>query len=190
MPQTFEKGGITNNLAIAKVYWVLFMCQAVCQALCIDYLIKLPQQACELGFLFFPNKDEENKAKNLSAGKRCFLNSNSDLNSQCLGSIWILLETQEIETLRKLFQQPLEFMCFLFSALGLISYASQKSKMEVGKKGNLQLCFSLLLYFTAGNGFIIDGRTNTERQEKKQKQEWLKKINHQEINEQERRAEW
>lgn len=63
------------------------MCQAVCQALCIDYLIKLPQQACELGFLFFPNKDEENKSKNLSAGKRCFLNSNSDLNSQCLGSI-------------------------------------------------------------------------------------------------------
>ena len=66
----------------------------MCQALCIDCLIKFPQQAYKLGFNFFPpNKDGENKPKNLSAGKRCFLNSNSDLNFRCLGSNWILWDS-------------------------------------------------------------------------------------------------
>lgn len=63
------------------------MCQAVCQPLRIDYLIKSLQQAYELGSHFFPHNDKKNKAKNSSAGKRCILNSNSDLYSQCSCSI-------------------------------------------------------------------------------------------------------
>lgn len=46
------------------------MCQAVYQALSMDYLFKFPQQTCARGSHFFLHKDEKNKAKNPTASKK------------------------------------------------------------------------------------------------------------------------
>ena len=119
----------------------------MCQALCIDCLIKFPQQAYKLGFNFFPpNKDGENKPKNLSAGKRCFLNSNSDLNFRCLGSIWILWDSGDRNSKETI---PVTFRMYVLfvPAPGLISYVSMKSKNGTGRKDKLQVCFSSLGHF-------------------------------------------
>lgn len=63
------------------------MCQAVYQALCMDYLFKFPQQTCARGSHFFLHKDEKNKAKNPTASKKMSLELQLRPLSQCSRSV-------------------------------------------------------------------------------------------------------
>lgn len=66
----------------------------------------------------------------------------------------------------------MEFTCFLFSTPGPHQLCEPKGQdVDVEKKDDLQVCFSWVWHFSAGDGFATDGRTNTGKQKENARRE-------------------
>ena len=124
----------------------------MCQALCIDCLIKFPQHAYKLGFNFFPLIKMEKislKVSQLAKDVSWTPTQTSIFN------VWAPLEsfeTQEIGTPRQLFQWPLEFMCFLFQPQVSSVMWAWRARTGVGERINFRCGYPHWGIFESGNG--------------------------------------